>query len=71
MHKTYLFIREVGISGTKMLETTMPEAVKYLRENRGNEKIQIGILGGKDYETVKSVYGEYEPFKRIYRFSEI
>lgn len=35
------------------------------------EEIQIGILGGKDYETVKSVYGEYAPFKKINSISEL
>ena len=32
---------------------------------------QIGILGGKDYETVKSAYGEYVLFEKMHSFSEI
>lgn len=71
MTKTYLFVRTTGITGTKILETTMKEAIKYLKENRGNEELQIGILGGSDYETVKSVYGEYAPFQKINSIIEL
>lgn len=73
MFKTYLFVRKTGILGTKIVETTRKEAVKYIRENNkiNDEEIQIGILGGKDYETVKSVYGEYAPFKKLNSISEL
>lgn len=71
MHKTFLFIRKTGIGGTKILETSIPEAIQFIRANKKNIELQIGILGGKDYETVKSVYGEYAPFEKIHSFSEI
>lgn len=71
MSKTYLFVRETGISGTKIVETTRKEAIQYIKENRGTTGKQIGILGGNDYNTVKSVYGEYAPFEKISDISKL
>ena len=71
MSKTYLFVREIGVAGTKIVETTRKEAIKYIKENRGIVGKQIGILGGNDYNTVKSVYGEYAPFKKIAEISKL
>ncbi|MCF2612824.1 MULTISPECIES: hypothetical protein [Fusobacterium] len=71
MSKTYLFVRETGISGTKIVETTRKEAIQYIKKNRGTAGKQIGILGGNDYNTVKSVYGEYAPFEKISDISKL
>lgn len=71
MSKTYLFVRETGIAGTKIVETTRKEAIQYIKKNRGIIGKQIGILGGNDYNTVKSVYGEYAPFEKIANISKL
>lgn len=71
MSKTYIFVRKQGITGTKILETTRKEAIKYLKENRSIIGTQIGILGRSDYKPVKSVYGEYAPFQRIKSIAEL
>ena len=70
MSKTFLFVRMKGTAGTKIIETTRKEAVKYIRENLGSD-LQIGILGGNDYDTIKSVYGEYAPFYKLNNISEL
>lgn len=69
MDKTYLFVRTTGIAGTKIVETTRKAAIAYVKTHR-KEGIQIGILGGSDYDTVKSVYGEYAPFHKV-KMSEL
>lgn len=70
MDKTYLFVRTTGIKGTKIFETTRKEAIAYMRSHQ-EDTIQIGILGGSDYETVKSVYREYAPFCRVKEIGEL
>lgn len=64
MHKSYLYIRETGINGTKILETTRKHAVSIIKENR-RTGYQLGILGGRNLGTIKSVYGEFAPFIKV------
>ncbi|QZY55566.1 hypothetical protein [Crassaminicella profunda] len=70
MNRAYLFARRVGTSGTVILETTRKEAVEIMRENR-KKGYQLGILCGVSYDSVKRVYGEYAPFRKVESVSEL
>lgn len=64
MNKAFLYARKTGRAGTYVVELPMDEAVKVIRNNRGSG-IQIGILGGSDFSTVKRVYGEFAPYYQV------
>jgi hypothetical protein len=70
MKKAYLFARRTGTSGTAIFETTRKEAISIMRQNR-KKGYQLGILCGVSYDSVKRVYGEYAPFKKVESVSEL
>jgi len=70
MKKAFLVARKVGIGGTAILETTRKQAISVMRLNRG-KAYQIAILGGPNYDTVRKVYGEYSPFRRVNTVDEL
>lgn len=64
MGKTYIFARESGIEGTKIMESNIKDAICILRENK-DVNFQVGILSGANYSSLIKVYGEYAPFKKV------
>lgn len=70
MSKTYLFARKIGIGGTAILETTIRDAVDIMRKNR-NVDFQLGILSGSSYDSIKKVYSEYAPYKKVSTVDEL
>lgn len=64
MSSSYLYIRKVGIKGTKVLETTRKNALAIIKANRKSD-YQIGILGGRNLDVIKRVYGEFAPFIEV------
>lgn len=72
MEKVFLFIRKTGVEGTNVIELDRMEAVNFVKKNyRNKEKYQIGILSGDSYDIIKSVYGEYAPFKKAENLEEL
>jgi hypothetical protein len=70
MSKVYLFARKVGAGGTAILETSMKEAIGVMRANR-KPNYQLGILNGPSYDSLRRVYGEYAPFRRVATLDEL
>lgn len=70
MNKSYVYARKTGRTGTYIVELPMQEAVKFVRSNRGSG-VQVGILGGPDFNTVKRVYGEFAPYYQVRDTNEI
>lgn len=52
------------------METDKSTAVGILKYNRGSEQ-EIGILQGKDLETVMKVHGEYAPYCKVHRVEDL
>ncbi|WP_418964572.1 hypothetical protein [Cetobacterium sp.] len=72
MEKVFLFMRKTGIEGTNIIELDRMEAVNFVKDNyRNKDKYQIGILSGSSYDVIKSVYGEYAPFKKTENLEEL
>lgn len=64
--RVFLFVRKTGIQNTNIIEIDRKKAIKFIKDNyRNKNRYQIGILTGNNYETIKSVYGEYAPFKKV------
>lgn len=70
MAKVYLYARHTGIAGTALLETTMKNAVQAMRIYRKAE-YQLGILNVPSESSVKKVYGEFAPFKKVNSIAEL
>ena len=64
MGETFLIARYMGDRGTAILKTNHREAVRAIRENRGTA-FQLAVLGGKNINAVKRVYGEYAPYHTV------
>lgn len=64
MGETFLIARYMGDRGTAILKINQRDAVKVIRENRGAD-FQLAVLGGKDLNAVKRVYGEYAPYHSV------
>lgn len=70
--KVYLFARKPGVLGTKIMEIEEMKAIEYLEANYDNDLgIDLGILSGDSFGTVRSVYGEYAPFKKVNSLDEL
>ncbi|MGL5754601.1 MULTISPECIES: hypothetical protein [Bacteria] len=70
--KVFLFVRKSGVENTNILEIDRKEAIKFVKENyRNKNKFQVGILTGSSYDSIKSVYGEYAPFKKVYEIQDL
>lgn len=70
--KVFLFVRKSGVESTNILEIDRKEAIKFVKENyRNKNKFQVGILTGNSYDSIKSVYGEYAPFKKVYEIQDL
>ena len=54
----------MGDRGTAILKTNQREAIRAIRENRGTA-FQLAVLGGKNMNAVKRVYGEYAPYYTV------
>lgn len=70
MGKVYLYARHTGVGGTAILETTMKSAVQAMRTYRKAD-YQLGILNGPSEASVKKVYGEFAPFKKVNSITEL
>lgn len=64
MGETFLIARHTGGRETAILKTSRREAVRAIRENRGTA-FQLAVLGGKNINAVKRVYGEYAPYHTV------
>lgn len=64
MSSTFIFARKMGKLGTAILPLPRKEAVQLMREYM-DEDFQLGVLGGKDLQTVMKVYGEYAPYHKV------
>ncbi|WP_394120327.1 hypothetical protein [Planococcus donghaensis] len=64
MSETFLIARHMGDRGTAILKTNQREAIRAIRENRGTA-FQLAVLGGKNINAVKRVYGEYAPYHTV------
>ena len=64
MSMIFLYIREPGHRGTIVSQMDRREAVEVMRKYR-KSKYQIGILSAKDIESLRRVYGEFDPFKEV------
>ncbi|MDQ0428521.1 hypothetical protein QOZ98_001347 [Planomicrobium stackebrandtii] len=64
MGETFLIARHMGGRETAILKTSHREAVRAIRENKGTA-FQLAVLGGKNINTVKRVYGEYAPYRTV------
>lgn len=70
MGKVYLYARRTGTGGTALLETSMKSAIQAMRTYRKAE-YQLGILNGPSESSVKKVYGEFAPFKKVSSMAEL
>jgi len=64
MGEIFLIARHMDDRGTAILKTSHREAVRTIRENRGTA-FQLAVLGGKNINAVKRVYGEYAPYHTV------
>ena len=64
MGETFLIARHMGDRGTAILKMDQRDAVQVIRENRGAD-FQLAVLGGKNLNAVKRVYGEYAPYHTV------
>jgi len=67
---TYIFARKMGELGTTILPMPRKEAVQLMRKYMEAD-FQLGVLGGRDLKTIKSVYGEYAPYKKVNSVEEL
>lgn len=70
MCKSYLYVRKAEIDGTRVWETTRKNAIDIIRANR-RTGYEIGILGGRSLEVIRSVYGEFAPFIELHSEEEL
>ena len=70
MGKVYLYARNTGVAGTALLETTMKNAIHVMRTYRKTD-YQLGILNGSSEASVKKVYGEFAPFRKVNNITEL
>ena len=70
MGKVYLYARNTGVAGTALLETTMKNAVQAMKTYRKTD-YQLGILNGPSEASVKKVYGEFAPFRKVNNITEL
>lgn len=70
LDRSYLYARRVGIAGTAILETTRKEAIQIIRRNR-RTGYQLGILCGPNYDSLRKVYGEYAPYRKVATADEL
>jgi hypothetical protein len=70
LDKAYLYARRVGVGGTAVLETTRKEAIEIIRKNR-RTGYQLGILCGPNYDSLRKVYGEFAPYRKVATVDEL
>ncbi|MDN5343502.1 MAG: hypothetical protein PWP28_2382 [Oceanotoga sp.] len=67
---SYLYARRVGKKGTWLIKMDMKKALKIIKEN-DEMRDYLGVIGGKNINSLKRTYGEYAPFKEVDSLEEI
>lgn len=60
----FLYARKSGYTGTYIIEIDKISAIEFMKNNK-NISNKMGIIGGKNINNIKKVYGEYAPFKIV------
>ena len=69
MGKVYLYAIRTRTGGTAILET-LKSTIQAMRTYRKAE-YQLGILNGPSEASVKKVYGEFAPFRKVNSMAEL
>lgn len=70
MSDVYVYVRKVGLGGTKVFRTSRLKALDII-ESHLDSDYQIGILGGRDLSTITRVYGEFRPYHEVSTEAEL